>query len=54
MVHQLKIVKDIDLTLFWHHLNINLGVDELSISDRMGEKPINGVDSSSYNYLCNM
>ena len=37
--------KDIVLNLFWHHLNINLGEDELSISHRIGEKPINGVDN---------
>ena len=37
--------KDIVLNLFWHHLNINLGEDELSIAHRIGEKPINGIDN---------
>ena len=37
--------KDIVLNLFWHHLNMNLGGDELSISHRTAEKPINGIDN---------
>ena len=37
--------KDIVLNLFWDHLNINLGEDELSIAHRIGEKPINGIDN---------
>ena len=41
MVHQLKIL----LHLFWHHLNMNLGEYELSISRRVGEKHIDGFDN---------
>ena len=37
--------KDIVLNLFWHHLNMNLGGDELTIAHRIGEKSINGVDN---------
>ena len=37
--------KDIVLTLFWHHLNMNLGKDELTIAHRNRENPINGVDN---------
>ena len=37
--------KDIVLNLFWHLLNMNLGEDQLSISQRFGEKPNNGVDN---------
>ena len=36
--------KDIILDLFWHHLNMNLGENELSVSHRIGEKSVNGVD----------
>ena len=38
-------VKDFVLNLFWHHLNINSGEDELTIADRIGEKPIDSVDN---------
>ena len=37
--------KDIVLNLFWHHLNMNLGEDELTIAHRIGQKSINGVDN---------
>ena len=37
--------KDIVLNLFWHHLNRNLGEDEISISHRIEEKPINDADN---------
>ena len=37
--------KDNVLNLFWHHLNMNLGEDELTIAYRIGEKPINDVDN---------
>ena len=37
--------KDIVLNLFWRHLNMNLGVDELTIFHCMGKKPINIVDN---------
>ena len=37
--------KDIALNLLWHHLNMNLGEDELTISHRIEKKPINGVDN---------
>ena len=40
-----KNVKDIVLNLFWHHLNMNSGEDQLTIAHRIGEKPINGVDN---------
>ena len=40
--------KDILLKLIWHHLNMNLCEDELIISHRIGEKPINGVDNRKY------
>ena len=44
MVVQLKIV-DIVLNLFWQHLNMNLDENTLSISHRMRENPIDGVDN---------
>ena len=37
--------KEIVLNLFWHHLNINLGVDEISIAHRIGEKPNDVIDN---------
>ena len=37
--------KEIVLNLFWHHLNINLGDDEISIAYRIGEKPNNAIDN---------
>lgn len=37
--------KDIVLNLFWHHLNINLGDDEITIAHRIGEKPNNAIDN---------
>ena len=37
--------KYIVLNLFWYHLNMNLGEDELTIVYRIGRKPINGVDN---------
>ena len=38
--------KDVVFNLFWQHLNMNLGEDELSIFHRVGKKPINGIDNS--------
>ena len=40
--------KDIDINLFWQHLNINLDEVELSISHRIEEKPINVIDNKKY------
>ena len=37
--------KNVLFNLFWHHLNMNLGEDELTIAHRIGEKPINGVEN---------
>ena len=37
--------KDIVLNLFWLHSKMNLGEDELTISHRIGEKPINCADN---------
>ena len=35
--------EDIVSNLFCQHLNMNLGEDEISVSHRMREKPINGI-----------
>ena len=32
-----KNCKDIVLNLFWHHLNMNLGEDKLTVAHRIGE-----------------
>ena len=37
--------KEIVLNLFWHHLNINLGDDEISFAHRIGEKTNNAIDN---------
>ena len=38
-----KICKDIVFDLFWRHLNMKLGEDELIMAHRIGEKPFNGI-----------
>ena len=43
--HPNKNCKDTVLYLFWQNLNMNLGEDEVSISHRIGEKPINVIDN---------
>ena len=40
--------KDIVFNLFWHHLNMKLDEDELTVAHHFGEKPINGVDNRKY------
>ena len=45
MALQQKSCKEIVLNLFWKHSNMELDENELSISHRIGENHINGVDN---------